>query len=215
MPQVQIIVGRQGNQKMPIPANDFTISRQHCKITQNPDKSFTIENLSANGTRINGVPYVRKIVNDSNTQIQIGEKFTATVAQLLGIKPELVFHVSHLSDVWVSYQQALAEVRARQKKVNLVRTGCGMFTMLTVPLAMVIGPAAYILTGVGFIGNLYSFFGMKNDNTPEVMENIKDQFMDLYVCPNKECGHTLPMMSYKQLRKNYKSCPHCKAKYID
>lgn len=234
MPIKTITVGRQGNQCVPIPATEVTVSRQHCRITHNPDNTFTIENLSSAGTRVDGITCIKKTVNNPNARVQLGPKFTATVGQLLGLptaprnnpgavggpgpkggQQQLTFRVSHLQGVWDSYQNAIAEVRARQKKITLVRSGLGMFTMLTVPCAMVFGPTAYILTGIGFIGNLYSFFGMKNDNTPEVLENIKDQFMDLYSCPNPSCGKTLPMMSYKQLRKNHRVCPHCRCKFVD
>ena len=41
---MEIIVGRKGQQKVPI--TDMAVSREHCKLTANPDGTFTLENLS-------------------------------------------------------------------------------------------------------------------------------------------------------------------------
>ena len=49
---MEIIIGRKGQQQITI--TDLSVSREHCKLTSNPDGTYTLENLSANGTFVNG-----------------------------------------------------------------------------------------------------------------------------------------------------------------
>ncbi len=126
------------------------------------------------------------------------------------------YSISHLEYLWRDFQDQRNEIREKQKKVNLIRTGCGVFSMLTVPCSMIIGPWAYALTGVGVLGMVYSFVGQKNDDTNQRMEEITDEFQDNYVCPNPECGKFLGNMSYKLLKKQYSMhCPYCKCEYVE
>ena len=55
---MEVIVGKQGNQRIPI--TDQYVSRKHCKLTSNGDGSYTIENLSQNGTFVNGRKILKK-----------------------------------------------------------------------------------------------------------------------------------------------------------
>lgn len=84
------------------------------------------------------------------------------------------------------------------------------------PCIFMFGPVGYALTGIGIIGNLYSFIGLKNDNTAEVLEQIGETFQDEYVCPNPDCNKFLGNISYRLLKKQYSMhCPYCKSEYIE
>ena len=73
---MEIIIGRQGTQKTPI--TDPTVSRKHCKVTDNGDGTYTIENLSPSGTKVDGVDILRTTVKP-NSRIQLGQSFSATL----------------------------------------------------------------------------------------------------------------------------------------
>lgn len=126
------------------------------------------------------------------------------------------FNIAHLERVWEGYQGRRREIQDAQRKINLIRSGCGLFTMCAMPCIFFFGPVGYVLTAIGVIGNLYSFFGMKNSNTAERLEQLTEEFQDMYVCPNPDCNKYLGNMRYKLLKKQYSMhCPHCKCEYVE
>ena len=234
---MEIIIGRQGTQKTPI--TDPTVSRKHCKVTDNVDGTYTIENLSPSGTKVDGVDILRTTVKP-NSRIQLGQSFSATLVELIGIpqptmsngsrlpnseekssvkskpQPEVkTFNISHLRRVWEDYNNANIEMADSQRKTNLIRTGLGIFTMCAMPTIFFFGPVGYALTGIGVLGNIYSFAGMKNAETAEERQRRQDAFDDSWVCPNPECGHSLLAKNYKLLVRNHQSCPYCKCRYVE
>lgn len=235
---MEIIIGRKGTQKTPI--TDLTVSREHCKLTVNGDGTYTIENLSQSGTKVDGRDIIRATVN-LNSRIQLGQSFSATLAELIGnpasevkSKPNAsdsspkvasqptqqqkevkIFNISHLRRVWEDYNDANLEMANQQRKVNLTRTALGIFTMCAMPTIFFFGPVGYVLTGIGVLGNIYSFAGMKNAETAEDRQRRQDAFDDAWVCPNPDCGRTLPAKNYKMLVRNHHSCPYCKCKYVE
>lgn len=228
---MEIIIGRSGNQKMPI--TDPTVSKKHCKVTDNGDGSFTVENLSQTFTKVDGMEIIRKRVT-LDSELQLGPAFKAPLRQLLGIgsssgpvsatggsqgaqamKKEKMFNIIHLKKIWDDYELTNIEIAKKQHKITLIRTGLGLCTMCTMPLYLVIGPAAYALFAVGLLGNVYSFVGMKNVDSPEEKKRRQDEFENAWVCPNPECNRSLMAKNYKMLKRNYQSCPYCKCKYVE
>ena len=215
---MEIIIGRQGNQKMTI--SDPTVSRRHCKVTKNEDGGYTVENLSDYGTKVDGVSIVRAAATPDSV-IELGASFKATLKQLLGedLKKSNgageppTFSISHLKDVWEDFNRKNIEAAESQRKINLTRTGLGIFTMCAMPTIFFLGPVGYVLTGIGVLGNLYSFVGMKNSESALQRQQRQDEFDDAWVCPNPECNRTLLAKNYKMLVKNHRSCPYCKCKY--
>lgn len=129
-------------------------------------------------------------------------------------KPAKKFNISHLEGVWNNLKETKKEIVAKQKKINNIRAFCGVFTMMAMPCCFFFGPIAYALTGVGIIGNIYSFIGLKNDNSTEVLEQLNETFQDEYVCPN--CNKFLGNISYKLLKKQYSmQCPYCKCEFTE
>lgn len=213
---MEIIIGKQGNQKMPI--TESTVSRKHCKVTTNDDGTYTIENLSTTGfTKIDGKDIIKTIAT-LDSEIQLGPVFKAKLRDLIGVpneKPtEKVFSISHLHKVWEDFNIQNLEVAKKQQKLNLTRTGLGIFTMCAMPTIFFLGPIGYVLTGIGVIGNIYSFVGLKNIESPEQRQKRQDEFDNAWVCPNPECDRTLPAKNFSILKRNYQSCPFCKCKYV-
>lgn len=236
---MEIIIGRQGTQKTPI--TDPTVSRKHCKVTDNGDGTYTIENLSPSGTKVDGVDILRTTVKPSS-KIQLGQSFSATLVELIGIpqtktksevqysrinhseqqspspktQPDVkTFNIFHLRRVWEEFNNTNLEMAESQRKTNLVRTGLGIFTMCAMPTIFFFGPVGYVLTGIGVLGNIYSFAGLRNAETAEERQQRQDAFDDAWVCPNPDCGHSLLAKNYKLLVRNHQSCPYCKCKYVE
>lgn len=79
---MEIIVGKKGNQKIAI--TDSRVSRNHCKLTEQADGSFILEDLnSTNGTFVNGSSVIKNKVN-RDTIIQLGPELKIKVADLVG-----------------------------------------------------------------------------------------------------------------------------------
>lgn len=77
---MEILVGRGGNQNMPI--TDEQVSRIHCKIEVMDSGHIAVTNLSAGGTWLNGVRLVKRTLVKPQDTLQLGPTFTATVEQL-------------------------------------------------------------------------------------------------------------------------------------
>ena len=214
---MEFIIGKQGNQKMPI--TEPTVSRKHCKITAIGDGTFTIENLSTTSfTKVDGKDII-KTKASLDSEIQLGPLFKAKLKDLIGFLAgkavDKGFSISHLQKVWEDFNSKNLDLSKKQQKLNLTRTGLGIFTMCAMPTIFFLGPIGYALTGIGVLGNIYSFVGLKNIESPEQRQKRQDEFDDAWVCPNPECGRTLPAKNYSMLKRNYQSCPYCKCKYID
>lgn len=237
---MEIIIGRQGTQKTPI--TDPSVSRKHCKVTDNGDGTYTIENLSPSGTKVDGVEIVRTTAKP-NSRIQFGQSFSATLVELIGApqskpasqpasqpkasanpqssaKPQQevkTFNISHLKKVWEDFNQTNLEMADARRKTNLVRAGGMIFTMGGgVIVALTALPTlGLICSGVGIVSVIYSFAGMKNEETAAERQRRQDAFDDAWVCPNPDCNHSLLAKNYRMLVKNHKSCPYCKCNYVE
>ena len=80
---MEIIIGRKGTQRTPI--TDTTVSREHCKLTINADGTYTLENLSINGTFVNGNSIIRTVVTP-DTILRLGANFSIAVRDLLPLQ---------------------------------------------------------------------------------------------------------------------------------
>ena len=78
---MEILVGRGGNQSMPI--TDEQVSRIHCKIEVMDSGHIAVTNLSAGGTLLNGVRLVKRTLVKPEDTLQLGPSFTATVEELI------------------------------------------------------------------------------------------------------------------------------------
>lgn len=71
IPALPLVFGR--DESLPIPLDDPQISRRHCQIDANDDKSFKVQDLnSTNGTLINGRKVPRGVVTNGD-RVKIGD----------------------------------------------------------------------------------------------------------------------------------------------
>ena len=212
---MEIIVGRQGNQKVPI--TDATVSRQHCKLTEMADGTFMLENLSKNGTSVNGQSIIRTHVT-RDTVLQLSPTFSIKVADLVGAQPSAHepsrYSIAPLQRAWDKYQNTLEEIRRKQKSIQNLRMIAPIFTMASGALSFAIPGAGIPLLVIGIGLTIYAFIKSNNDASDELRKQASEKFQEEYLCPNPKCQHTLPLQSPKLLLHN-KSCPYCGCKFAE
>ena len=205
----------------------------HAKITVDQAGNMTLTNMkSQNVTFVNGSEIASKRVSATNS-VELGkDRFSISLPVIIETAKEMAsihivpptppepkpqqFNISHLERVWNDLQEKRKSIQAKQKRINLVRSGCGLFTLCAMPCIFMFGPIGYILTGIGIVGNLYSFIGLKNDNTTDAIEQMNEEFQDRYVCPNPDCNKFFGNISYKLLKKQYSMhCPYCKSEFVE
>lgn len=203
----------------------------HAAIMVDANGNMTLKNVKTqNITYVNGMEIVSKRIEPSDT-VELGkDRFGIHLQTVLDTAKKLAsaaipggggttaktFNMAHLEMVWNNYHDSLRDLREKQKRVNLIRSGCGIFTMCAMPCIFFFGAIGYVLTAIGVIGNIYSFIGLKNDDTPEEQERITETFQEQYVCPNPDCNKFLGNLSYKLLKRQYSMhCPYCKCEYVE
>ncbi len=107
---MEMIVGRKGTQKIAI--TDTTVSREHCKLTRNADGSYTLENLSANGTYVDGKSIIRTVVTP-DTVIMLGSNYSVRVGDLVSEEKESVSKKNPVQD-----KKPSSSVSASSKSVD-------------------------------------------------------------------------------------------------
>lgn len=228
---MEIIVGRKGQQHTPI--TDLSVSREHCKLTSNADGTYTLENLSANGTYVNGKSIIRTVV-DKDTLIQLGASFTIIVKDLLPITQQQTKTSQPEKSTIDPYQREYEEKFRRLKAVYdkysadkiAIQKEAGMnnfYRMLPMTLLSLVGLGAAAIPSLGNIAPVIAVVGIgllvyslvksyngSKDN-PEKMEALNKQFMIDYVCP--KCGNFLGYVPFEALA-NKSVCSFCKCKWV-
>jgi DNA-directed RNA polymerase subunit RPC12/RpoP len=204
--------------------------KAHAKIEVGNDGTVKVTNLKPeNVTYVNGSEIVSKTVAP-DAKVELGmERYDVNLSVILntatrilaepaapqgGESPQASYNIAHLETVWNTYHDGLRSLREKQKRVNLIRSGCGIFTMCAMPCIFFFGPIGYVLTSIGVLGNIYSFVGLRNDNSADAQEKMLETFQDSYVCP--KCGKFLGGYSYRMMKKQYgMKCPYCKSNYVE
>ena len=200
-------------------------NKAHLSIIIDDNGNIIVTNIKPeNVTFVNGSQIVSKRISE-NDKIELGAgRYLLPLQDLLAkasklttdtsnLKPE-TYNISHLEKVWNDYKTGQKEIKEKQKKINLVRSGCGIFTMCAMPTIFFLGPIGYALTGIGVLGNIYSFVCIKKSDPQEEMEKLTDNLQETYVCPNPDCNRFLGSYSYTLMKRQYRmECPYCKSKY--
>lgn len=218
----------------------------HAKINIDQNGDMILTNMKPqNVTFVNGSEIVSKRITPSST-VDLGkDRFSVSIPMILETakrimnvdqmhdpqprrhpeppKPDVKkYNISHLEHVWNELHDKRKEILARQKKINMVRSGCGIFTMCAMPCIFLFGPIGYVLTGVGIVGNVYSFVGLKNDDSSDAMEQLNEELQLRYVCPNPDCNKFFGATSYKLLKNQLRShkdqkmyCPRCGCELVE
>lgn len=224
---MEVIVGRQGNQRMAI--TDKAVSRQHCKLTSLGDGMYCLENLSSNGTFIDGRDVIKTVVT-SETEIRLGGRFACLVKDLLPLNIEdrdvITMAGSDMEEKFLrlekidsDYHKEKVRIQQEASKVNFMRTVPGMVTGIVFAVTMVLGASPIVnvlrvLTGIGS-ASMIAFSAVKayktQSDTPEKVEMLNKRFQIDYVCP--KCGNFLGFLPF-ELLKNRNQCTYCKTKWI-
>lgn len=117
------------------------------------------------------------------------------------------------ADVWYNYQRELKEIQEKQKKLNLMRSLQGLLSLTGITMGIIIPDFGWIFTILAFVIAGISFIKTKNDDSQECREEAMRRFQDSYLCPNPNCGRSLPSQSFAWLKRNYTQCSYCKCKY--
>jgi hypothetical protein len=228
---MEIIVGKQGNQKVTI--TDARVSRKHCKLTEQPDGSFILEDLgSSNGTFVNGNRIFRTRVT-RDTILQLGPELKVKVSDLVGttvISPLTIPPINPPQPTEVDYSAAFNRLQAvyerySKDKVALLKDerkknqlkSLPMFIVGIVSMLLFIIPAlAPFRIYIVIIATAFAGWGAKvafgtSVEFPEKMEALTRQFKIDYVCP--KCGNFLGDIPFENLR-NRKICSFCKCKWV-
>ena len=225
-----MIVGRKGQQHVAI--TDLSVSREHCKLTSNSDGTYTLENLSANGTYVDGRSIVRSVVTP-DTIIQLGATFKIAVKELLPVASKQTKNAEPQKSTVDPHQQEYEAKFRRLRNVYdkytadkiALQKEAGMnnfYRMLPMTLLSLVGLGAAAIPALGNIAPVIGIVGMgllifslvksyngSKDN-PEKMEALNKQFMIDYVCP--KCGNFLGYVPFEALE-NKSSCNFCKCKW--
>ena len=228
---MEIIVGKLGNQIIPI--SDTRVSRKHCKLTEQPDGSFILEDLgSSNGTFVNGNRIFRTRVT-RDTILQLGPELKVKVSDLVGttvIPPLTIPPINPPQPTEVDYSAAFNRLQAvyerySKDKVALLKDerkknqlkSLPMFIVGIVSMLLFIIPAlAPFRIYIVIIATAFAGWGAKvafgtSVEFPEKMEALTRQFKIDYVCP--KCGNFLGDIPFENLR-NRKICSFCKCKWV-
>lgn len=202
-----IIVGRKGEQ--PFTITDKAVSGKHLKLTAMPDGKVLVEDLgSSNGTFIDGVRILKKVVN-RNTTIRLGPYYSFRICDVLPEtstppvktpnspqpQPAQEYSVAHLEEVWNQYTTAKDELENQNRNIGLMRSAT---------------PVLNVIPGLGAVLGAYSFYKAKKFNYKEALNEVQETFENNYVCP--KCHHYLGVIKYKLLIQD-SNCRYCKCKW--
>ena len=222
---MELIIGRIGEQ--PFAITDKSVSGKHLKLTTLPDGNVQVEDLgSSNGTFIDGVRIIKKVVN-RNTVIQLGSHYSFKVCDVLPETPKAdrvhpqtpnatstpktmpEYSIRPLKKIWEEFERTKEELDEKNKNIQLWRSAAPIFTMGSGALG-VIFPYAFILTFIGLGLTIYAFYMAKNFDYKKSINEAQDKFENMYLCPN--CNHFLENRKYKLLVQD-KKCRYCGCKF--
>lgn len=224
---MEIIVGRKGNQAFTI--TDMSVSGKHLKLTTLPDGNVEVEDLgSSNGTFIDGVRIIKKVVS-RNTTIQLGSKYTFKVSDVFPEAPKVStlqqsnapaqpkpvpeYSIKHLRLVWDEYEETIANIREKSQQMGKKRMIPMMLGSFSGLISAFVGSGAFVTIPIAVVSFIFMFKAYnEKDTSHEDTKAAKDTLINKYVCPNPECHRSLPHQDYSLLSQNT-NCPYCKCKW--
>lgn len=203
---MEIIVGKQGNQKIAI--TDATVSRKHCKLTEQSDGSFWLEDLnSTNGTFVGDQRIIKTKVYRT-TIITIGS-LNVSVESLIGPKQEpekdYTQDFQKLKSIYDNYHQELLRLEKSERLKNFYRSLPPTISTAVFALTLLLdGDSAYTIRAVmGVISVAFIVWATvgafkSNQKTPEERQKLHKQFQIDYVCP--KCKRFLGDVPFENLK---------------
>lgn len=237
---MEIIIGRKGTQRTPI--TDTTVSREHCKLTINADGTYTLENLSINGTFVNGNSIIRTVVTP-DTILRLGANFSVAVRDLLplqaaNIKPRQAQQQNPLQQFAkpaVDLNQERYEMEFRKLKSVYekytedklaIQKEAGMtnfYRMLPMTLMAIVSLGAACIPGLGALSPViavvglgllvFSLFKSYNGNRDNPEKLEALNKQFMIDYVCPKCGNFLGFIPYENLE-NKSTCNFCKCKWV-
>lgn len=231
----EIIVGRLGTQRLPI--SDKSVSRRHCRLIDNGDGTYTLENLSETAcTYVDGRQVLKTKVHPEAI-IQLGPSFRVKVADLLPIpmqkpasnpigqsqppqkKEPPTFTLRPLKPIWDEYEAALLQIdkdavqkQKEEKKKRNIQALCSSVGMLFV-LVPQLGIMRFVLMGISALITIVLIMKDDDDEITAVKKNkVHEEYATKYRCPNPSCGRPFGGIPYRQIEFT-KQCLSCGCKY--
>ena len=198
-----------------------SVSRHHCRITMGDDSSLSIEDVTTNNFMfINGSDCKKRSNINLEDVIELGpDHYRLNLEEIMKIfSSKQSWHIGHLQKVYEQYQADKTEWQVKQGKMNAASMLPGIISSISM-LLMVVWESVLpriILGTIAAVGMIYFFvFRSKSaKDNPVKIKQLDDLFREQYICPNPTCNHFLGAIPYKELLKN-KTCPFCKAKFIE
>lgn len=237
---MEIIIGRKGTQRAPI--TDTTVSREHCKLTINADGTYTLENLSINGTFVNGNSIIRTVVTP-DTILRLGANFSVAVRDLLplqaaNIKPRQAQQQNPLQQfakpavdpnqeryemefrkLKSVYEKYTADKLAIQKEAGMTN----FYRMLPMTLMAIVSLGAACIPGLGALSPViavvglgllvFSLFKSYNGNRDNPEKLEALNKQFMIDYVCPKCGNFLGFIPYENLE-NKSTCNFCKCKWV-
>lgn len=237
---MEIIIGRKGTQRTPI--TDTTVSREHCKLTINADGTYILENLSINGTFVNGNSIIRTVVTP-DTILRLGANFSIAVRDLLplqsaNIKPRQAQQQNPLQQfakpavdpnqeryemefrkLKSVYEKYTADKLAIQKEAGMTN----FYRMLPMTLMAIVSLGAACIPGLGAIAPViavvglgllvFSLFKSYNGNRDNPEKLETLNKQFMIDYVCPKCGNFLGFIPYENLE-NKSTCNFCKCKWV-
>lgn len=237
---MEIIIGRKGTQRTPI--TDTTVSREHCKLTINADGTYTLENLSINGTFVNGNSIIRTVVTP-DTILRLGANFSIAVRDLLplqaaNIKPRQAQQQNPLQQFakpavdpnQERYEMEFRKLKSVYEKYTedklAIQKEAGMtnfYRMLPMTLMAIVSLGAACIPGLGALSPViavvglgllvFSLFKSYNGNRDNPEKLEALNKQFMIDYVCPKCGNFLGFIPYENLE-NKSTCNFCKCKWI-
>ena len=237
---MEIIIGRKGTQRTPI--TDTTVSREHCKLTINADGTYTLENLSINGTFVNGNSIIRTVVTP-DTILRLGANFSIAVRDLLplqaaNIKPRQAQQQNPLQQFakpavdpnQERYEMEFRKLKSVYKKYTAdkleIQKEAGMtnfYRMLPMTLMAIVSLGAACIPGLGALSPViavvglgllvFSLFKSYNGNRDNPEKLEALNKQFMINYVCPKCGNFLGFIPYENLE-NKSTCNFCKCKWV-
>lgn len=208
-----IIVGR-GQKDTPF-IKDMTVSREHCHLTPNGDGTFVLEDMSAGGTYINGIPVCKTTVKLSD-DIQLGDSYKAKVKDLI---PKIdVFSIKPLESVWQKYHDEKLTLQRRQHgqgllvRLPFIISGLAGAVTFMLPDNLKVFSFVIVILNLGLM--VYGFIQQKNFVMADEIDKLDRWLQENYCCPNPDCHHFMGNIPYNILRQD-KKCKSCGCKFTE
>lgn len=196
-----------------------SVSRKHCHVLVDDDAKVVIEDITANNFMyVNGQDCKRKENVTFGDTIELGpDKYRLELEEIVkALSSQQAFSISHLQEVYDSFQKEKFDMQVKQGKLNALSTLPGILSMISIGVAVFFQNARVWMIVIAAVFALaFALIRYRNaTKIPKTMKKMEDSFREKYVCPNPVCGRFLGGVPYKELLKN-KSCPYCKSKFTE